>query len=347
MKSFTNDVINNWRVELDQDSTLRQFMPMLNFTLDNSGDSEVNVFLHGESVGSCYGYATLSVMGKPFESFRIEGVFNIGDLTVNVSKMETVTAMPFNPQIDLMEENLDKFASGTDNRISYSSTVGADSIKYWINVQNGLIVQRKLDVLGGASVGSYEISFNGDIVSGSTAINFPSVDLKRYKKTISNSSFDYTVTNCSISGWLIDYFKNPDDLSTNYTVVTGGATAPNAYDDDLSTRADYSALFDGSKTTYWEVSFPAKDIDEIHSYYELDGVGGGTNCLIYLDAYYGGAWHTVDSQSNATTDHEKKYVHKTALGLTDVTKIRYQAYSDGASGTRDFNIYDISAFPTV
>jgi hypothetical protein len=157
------------------------------------------------------------------------------------------------------ELDFNGYAEGCNSRISLSSLVTVDMIQYWIKVQNNLITQRYLNVKGSAALGTWNIDFGGsDVLAGSVGLNSIISDYMHYKKTISASAFSYTVTNCDIAGWIIDFLKNPNDISNDYVVVTGAGV--NAIDDNMGTYDHHTG-----SVVVWERSFSSRTISEVHS----------------------------------------------------------------------------------
>ena len=234
--------------------------------------------------------------------------------------------------------DFNKYADGTTHRISFSSLINMDSIKYWINVQNLLIALRWYDVQGSAALSTYEIEFSeNDILSGSAGVNSTYSNDTVYRKIISDSGFDFNNTNCDFKGFIVDYLKRINDISDNYSIDVGGASAPNAYDDDLTSFAgQYSSP--SSATTVWEVSFPAVTISNIHASTYIQwhsGLSGDSYASIQI---YDGSWHTIFTQSGNGT----VYLHNNALSYT-ISKIRVVADPTG-DRSQYTKIYDISVF---
>lgn len=340
MKTFKSVAGNSWLEELEFDSSLRKFMPMTQFNLINNGELVIEAYLNGDYIGNCQAYSTLNVTNRMYNTFLVKTVdgqsYKDDELIIYVSKSEIISAMPHNPQLDLMEDNFDRFASGCDARISTNTLIGSDQTKYWINIQNNLITQRRLEVEGSASMGQYAITFGStDNLSGSVGINMVSTNEKRMKKTIVNREFDYSTTNCTISGWIIDYLKRTGDISSDYTVVTGGATAPNAYDDDMGTFFYYAGI-NGVYTTKWEVSFASMDLTEINLFCKLYGVW-----WVYLDlqVYSEGSWVSVEIITDYD-DSQYQTIYQTT-GWTNCTGLRVRGRG---SNTYQTSIYDISVY---
>lgn len=352
IKKFTNPAGSRWSQDLKTDDELNLSLPLNFFLLKNNSGIAVDVKLWGKSVGSVERYSSDTFTGIPYESFEIlnenDDTISAGEMVVHCGKDVSITQMPFNPQLDLMEENLDRFAGGCDARISKSSTITADAIKYWLNVQNALVVQRRIDLAGTAIMGSYEVDFGGgDVVAGSVPVNGSMLDTKRYKKTISGSAFDYSVSDCSIAGWVFDYKLNSDDQCTQNPV--SGKT--NASDDDVKTYYQGTvSRSSGSAGTHKWGEIIQWDFGEILNFSTLSAMiqstaSGGTSphgdCLIQTSEN-GSDWATkITVTVNGTLQYHH---HNTAYSAR---YIRVYASIDSAlnnqSITNTVKIYDISA----
>jgi len=249
----------------------------------------------------------------------------------------------FSDLIGINVFDMDSYAAGCDSRISKSDTITADAIKYWLNVQNDQVVQRQIDLAGSASIGTYSIDFTGgNVISGSVPVNGSIRDNILYRKKISGSAFDYSLTNCTIEGWMIDLLLNPNDISNNYTVVTGGVNAPLAYDDNMGTSAYYSKPGSGYGTV-WEVSFSSRHISEIHLGISLKANSTSNYAYYKLDACIDGVWNYVFGHYNKSTTTYIFYPHhNTEFNESLVTGLRVQI-RQLAGYTAYVKIYDISA----
>jgi len=247
----------------------------------------------------------------------------------------------FSDLIGINVFDMDSFAAGCNSRISKSDTITADMIKYWLNVQNGQIVQRQIDLSGSASIGTYSIDFTGgNVIGGSVPVNGSIRDNILYRKQITGSAFDYSLTNCTIEGWIIDYDDNVIDLSGKYTEVVCTGTPPitNSFDDDLITGTDTGNLNStGTFTTFWEVSFPLCNVKDIHTKFYLYDYGS-TVGTIRLQAKINGVWTTVIEVSGGATYYKH---YNTSHDL--VTGLRYQYKCTGSGANFRANIYDITA----
>lgn len=337
------EATSNWLVDLTEHGQVEALLPMDSINIRNDSSQIAYVNLWGNKVGEIQRFSSDSFSGRGFETFRIynpDGTdFGVHDLFVQISKGQLMTSQPFNPQWDVLEDDFDRFATGCDSRVSYSSTVFAGLVKYWINVQNNLIVQRKLEVMGGGSVGSYEVEFGGgDVVTGRTAVNFPAVDVKRYRKTISDSAFDYSVTNCAISAWMIDLKKNLNDITQLGTLVSGSV---NAYDDKMST-----SIFSENDTTGWvtqfELSFPSCSISNAHWATSIKSTST-YNAYVALELDINGVWTVINSTyvQNSTT---YIYGHYTGLSHDIVTGVRVRTRSSAGGNKATNYLYDVSLF---
>ena len=237
--------------------------------------------------------------------------------------------------------DMDTYAEGTDSRISLSSSVGMVLIKYWMNVQNQLIAIRHIDLQGSASLGEYEINLaSDDIIGGSTGVNTTLSDTKIYRKTISNSDFDYSETNCSFKGFIVDYLLNPSDISSDYSIITGGTNPTNAFDDDLATYA-LATKYDTGYAVVFELSFSSRTIQSLHAMYgTYNSVNDTTDHLIQLEI--NGVWTTIFSGQSPSSSLYMFYKHSVTV-RNIVTGFRIQLQSTTIR-TSTILIYDISIF---
>lgn len=346
---YDNDTVSDtFIVDLTKDRDVQDNLPCNFLSVRNDSSLIAFVYLDNRKVGAVQAYSSDPFIGKNFEIIMIKqpdgNNFAIGDLFLQVGKNEQMSSTPYNPSWDLMEENIDVYASGCDNRICYSASNTLELIKYWVNVQSSQIVQRRLDVQGSASLGSYEITFDSEtILSGGTPINGEVLETKQYKKIIQNSEFDYSLTNCSIKGWMIDYLLNPNDISKDYTLIVDLGNATYAYDNNLLTETDSA----NSEATGWktilEVSFPAKDISRVSALFKVKN-NGVNIAYAKIQAFYSGAYHDITTPFSQTGSTWKTfYEHLLTLGLVNVTKLRWQAMS-GSGGYSYLRITDMSVF---
>jgi len=342
MKTFKNPSTSLWFEDLKEDHKLRKYIPMNFFQLINNSSLTASIYLNGGFFGEAQPYSPFNVVGASFETFTVSNEnkqpFNENELIVQVSKDVSVSALPANPQIDLLQDDLDIYASGCNDRISIGEGIDADRIKYWCNVQNGLIVQRRLELEGSATIGQYEIFFDEkNKLTGSVGINSITTIDKRIKKTIINSTMDYSLTVCSITGWMIDLLKKSPDIMDS---STGGE--PNIIDDDLVTYYQLETPNGSASRVYTsEFVFNSQDIAEIHM-----------ACCCYHDpayagiqAYYAGAWHDVGTEQGDTVVACTWYEWHEFCNLTNVTKIRLYAHGSAAgSWSSHVKFFDLSVF---
>ena len=323
-------------------------MSSINIRNDSSQIAWVNLW--GRKVGEIQRYSSDTFGGRNFEEFRIYNPdgndFAVGDLFVQIARGEIMTSQPFNPQWDVLEDDLDRFATGCDSRIAYSSLVTADTIKYWLNVHNRLIIQRKLDVLGGAAVGEYEISMEEEKITGSTAAAFPTVDTKRYRKTLVNSGFDYSLSNCSIKGWVFDLRINPNDTMKNATPVSG-ASGEDAFDDDMSTFAGEYSQSGAAVGVHWEVSFDEVDILSFHYFLNMKAYGYLTKkAYTRLQLKVDGTWVTIEEvkadAGGAPSLSNTTFRKHDVTGWSKVTGVRVAYDLNDATNYSKTSINDIT-----
>ena len=242
--------------------------------------------------------------------------------------------------------DMDSYAAGCDSRISKSTTINEEMIQYWLNAQNDQIVQRQLDLAGSASIGTYSIDFTGgNVISGSVPVNGSIRDNILYRKKIAGSAFDYSLTNCTIEGWIIDLQKKAGDVSTDYTIVVGGASAENAFDDNLGS---YAGIYDVSTSqTIWEVSFGSRSLDEVHAYWYCY-IYANTNTLTQLlfELKIDDSWTVIAYRQRSTAGIVNQFIstHLTT-GWDNVSGIRYRAVCNVGSHNVRLKQYDVSAFP--
>lgn len=333
---------DSWFVDLNDHCQVENDLPQNYFIVRNDSNIIIYVELYGIKVGEVQRYSSDTFIGRDFEDFKLYNPdgnqFEVNDLFVQMSKGQVMTSQPFNPQWDMMEDDLDKYSNGCDSRISLSATLTLDMLKYWLNAQNDLIVQRRLSVAGTAAMGTYETDFEGDVVSGNCGINATVLDIQKLRKTLSNSALNFTNTDCTINGLVFDY-KKGNDISDDYTVVVGGADAPKVYDNDPTTEATYTH-YGSVYENVWEVSFSSVDVTKFHTMLKLYGSTGST-AYAKVDYKIDGVWETVVTDSNDSVD--MIYTHSEIIKNT-VTGIRIWLKNEGAFQTAAIKIYDIAVF---
>jgi len=244
--------------------------------------------------------------------------------------------LPFELQI----EDYDTYSPGCDSRLSVSAAISVIKMEYWMDVQHDLLVQRGIAVQGTAVAGLVRIIFSAnEILALPTAPNGTIIDKTRYRKTNSSGAFDYTESNASIVGWIMDYRKKQGDISQFYNLITGSVVV---YDDKLDTyqyTAPLSAIVD---TVIFEVDFPSQDITELSMYSALVGTGSD-NVHSRLDIYYAAAWHTIFTHDIAGGASYTYQDHDTGV-YNNVTGLRIRSYGDGAMGATIMTINDVSVF---
>lgn len=335
--------VSTYVVDLKDDRNIADNLPLNFLSVRNDSSLIANVFLNNKKVGSVQAYSADSFVGKDYEIIMIVqpdgNIFGIKNLFLQLGKNEQMSSMPYNPSWNLMEENIDVYADGCDNRVSLSSLNLIEAIKYWVNVQNNLIVQRRLDIQGCASLGSYEITFNSEtILSGGTPINGEVLDTKQYKKVIENREFDYSVTDCTILGWMIDLKKREKDISPDYTLIDDIGGAANSYDDNISTNQEIISAADATNNIL-NVSFPSKDISEVDMAVNITANThpGYISLQVYL--YYAGGWNMIWDIPD-TVQFNAKYITTGWTGVTGLKIVQYQFAGTTLTG----NIYDLSVF---
>jgi len=252
----------------------------------------------------------------------------------------------FSDLIGINVFDMDSYSAGCDSRISKSDTITADMVKYWLNVQNGQVVQRQLDLAGSASIGTYSIDFTGgNVTAGSVPVNGSIRDNILYRKQITGSAFDYSLTNCTIEGWMIDYLKNQNDISPDYTIVTGGATAVNAYDDDLTTYIYSITRANNVWVTAFEVSFPVKNLSDFHTFLKYKTHNSSYAHYLKAELLVNGSWVEIFSIGTSSITYVKYFNHD-FTGWNIVTGFRIQVkhtWHPSASFCH-LQLYDVSIF---
>lgn len=352
--TLSNPTVSNvWNVVLDEHSEVENDLPLTFFNIKNGSSLTLIVHLNGSRAGIVEAYSMDTYLGKQFETFTVSTKdgdnLAIDDIFVQVGNNIQMTTSPYNPSWEMLEENINQYASGCDGRLSYSSAgTPIDVIKYWINTQNAQIVQRRLSIQGSASLGTYEITFDPDtIITGGTPINGEVLDTKQYKKTIQNGEFDYSITNCSIKGWMIDYLKRGGDLSSLYTVITGGVDAVKAYDDDLTTYASYSQ--GGTAwTEEWKVDMGVQQpVSAINIYItHKSGYSGGDyrQQIRFEISVDNSTWETLFTDESTSTSYIPRYHNITTHTLKTFRYIRMTQRNVHSSGNGICRIYDVSLF---
>lgn len=320
MKTYSNILSSDWVEVLEDEKSLRKYLPMSSFLLINNSSLLAKIYLNNDWVGNCEPYSPFSVVGRVYDQFRVVNEqgksFNANELIVVVAKDTSVSAMPLNPQLELMEDNLDVYVSGCDNRISFGGGITANDIKYWVNVQSDLIAQRRIEFEGTAAMGQYEITFSSvDTVDGSVGINNVTTLEKRIKKTIANQEFDLSLTNCLLAGWIIDLKLRTDIMDSFITVSnpTGGDTTK-INDDLLNTYCQITNAI-SSDALVLDLG-ELKAVKEIHHkiyYYEQYTTNSGS-ILISPD---GSNWTLIETFAGTGLN----YIHD-----VDNVSIRYIKY---------------------
>lgn len=237
--------------------------------------------------------------------------------------------------------DLDNYYIGCDSRISKSSTITNEMIKYRINTQNTLIVQRYLSLLGSGAIGDVLIEYSDtDAVKYGVALNGAIDSYKSILKTISDSQFDYTENNATINGWIFDYFKKDNDIYLDYTVVSGGADVPNVYDDDITSYL-YFRLDNVGWATVLEVSFPSKTIIEAHLAIEVRKTEYTHYAILELKV--DGVWTNISGSLGGGSPpvwYGKHYDD----GWSLVTGFRIRVYRSNISYHHNTWVYDCTLF---
>jgi hypothetical protein len=147
--------------------------------------------------------------------------------------------------------DLDKAVGGCNNRLTGLS-VGDNIkwIKFNINAFKELVAIRMLNFQGTANNGSYELNMGGDKISSSVPANAVVNNSTIYKKSLNGESFDFELTDCDISGYIIEYKgKKFYDFTCANHDITG-------YDGDLNTSTSfYDVGMDDGWWTRFELDF--------------------------------------------------------------------------------------------
>lgn len=339
---------NVWNVVLDKHPEVENDLPLTFFNIKNGSSLTLIVYLNGSRAGIVEAYSMDTYIGKQFETFTVTtkdgNNLAIEDVFVQVGNNIQMTTSPYNPSWEMLEENIDVYASGCNARVSYSSTTTPENIKYSINIQNSLIVQRRLDVQGSADYGTYEIIFDIDnetVLAGSTPINGVVLDTKQYKKTIINSGFDFSLTDCSIKGWMIDYLNitMDKDKTTDATIEVDPGNGENAYDDNPDSITTLSVTT--AEITAIELSFPETNISKLHVCYDQYGDGAGGYSYLDIQLKENGSWITCKSNTQGPSNFDTYIMHH-ILDLTSekVTGIRFRHSGNIQSrvGIRDITL---------
>lgn len=334
---------SEWIIDLKEYSQVENALPMSGLNVRNDSNIVAYVDLDGLKVGEVQRYSADPFQGRNFSLIRIYNPdgqdFAANDLFIQATKGEVMGSQPFNPQWDIMYFDLDRYATGTNTRISLSDSMTLEMIKYRIRSYNALITQRRLDVQAHATLlGEYSITFGAnDILSGAVGIGVPPPpDTTLYKKVIANHQFDYSTTNCEIVGWVIDYFKA---AQPTYTLISG-SNGSNAYDGDQTTFTDEYNVQGTTWATRWEVSFPSQPV--INCAMKVAGLAtGGNYALGKLQLKVNEVWTDVLSYS-ATHPDWIDYEDFTVIDYSAVTGARLQLKHSSTADYRSYaKIYDI------
>jgi len=340
MKTIQNEQGSSWQLE-GTDRELRAHMPANGLLLINNSSIQANVFISGSYVGCAPAYSPFSIQGVQFNQVTISNPddheFSKDELTLTLFNNEMITAIPYNPQIDLMEENLNRFATGCNSRVTMGGGVGLEGVIYWVNTQRALMVQRRIEIEGSTTLmGQYEVIFSdNDSLTGSVGIEGVTTIEKRYNKIINNFEYEVNTTNCTISGLMVDV-KTIDDVMDSCTLITGDSEC---YDNNMGTFKAYQSVTSGVLTTVFEVSFDSQDIKEVHGLSEVWSSNNSSSANLFL--YYGGAWVYIGGWVNHTTTPMFKYLHE--IGNWDgVTGLKIELYRTAAGVYTYLNLYDIT-----
>ena len=331
--------VSEWIINLKEYPQVENALPLNGLNVRNDSNIVAYVSLDGFKVGEVQRYSADTFIGRGFSLIKVYNPdgqdFAPDDIFVQATKGEQVTSQPFNPQWDMMFDDLTRYSTGTDSRMSLKTGVDMGHIKYWLNAQGCVVVQRNLSIQAHATLlGEVSITLGGDnVITVPTGIGVPPpIDLLLHKSNLSDRDFDFSETNAVIIGYIIDYLMNPNDLSSLYVVEQGGATAPNAYDDDMFNQTVTYHCYNNCAKSVWEVSFPPADINALSVRY----LGlGGTQAF----QYYDGDWHTIVSGSGGVVTQ----YNGANLGYTGVTKLRMWLTSSGA-GSSWVVLFDVSAY---
>lgn len=279
---------DNWFVDLKNYSEVEATLPLDSINVRNDSNNVLYLDLWGRKVGEIQRYSSDSFLGREFEDFRIynpdKDTFEANEVFVQVSKGQMMSSLPFNPQWDAMEEDLDSYARGCDSRTTMSTTNTITLIKYLLNSHNDIVVQKRISVQGSAAMGTYHTDFEGDIVSGNVGINAVVLDTTKIRKTLHESGLAFVDTNCVINGLLFDY---KESASRGFTAVSGSG---NAFDGDLTTYASHTY------SSTWECSFDSVNLGQFNMY--VQSVNSSSySATFYVELKVGGSWVVVWSRT--------------------------------------------------
>ena len=183
--------------------------------------------------------------------------------------------------------DLDQAVGGCNNRLT-GLTVGDNIkwIKFNINAFKELVAIRMLNFQGSATNGSYELNMGGDKISSSVPANAVVNNSTIYKKSLNGESFDFKLTDCDISGYIIEYKgkKYYDFICSNHN-ITG-------YDGDLTTNTSfYNIGEDDGWWTRFELDFSkVMKIKSFNMVFSLVNIANPPKPIgVWIDAYLKGA----------------------------------------------------------
>ena len=334
---------NIWAVDLKEYTQVRKYIPMNGFSIVNNSPITADIYLHGAYVGTAYPYGAFSINGQKFETFRIENPdgqdFYEGELIATATEKEAVSQSGYNPMIEAAEDNLDRYANGCDHRVSLSVAINKQMIAYIINRDTSRIVQRRIEFEAGAIAGKYELNFSEmDVLSGAVPLNSVILLDKRVTKTISDCSFFYDLTDCDISGWIVDYKEDKTyiDIMDTAVEVTGGA---DMIDDSLSTSTNFVKNGAGVETLM-EYSFDSTSISQVHFLVNTKTDTGGLY-YNYFDLKVNNVWTNIGIDIS-TDSADYSYDALCLAGAWNiVTGIRMRGHNINA-GASTTQIYDVT-----
>ena len=218
MYTLNNDEkTSNWFVDLKEHSQVEQELPLTMCVLRNDSTHIAHIYLWGRKVGEVQRYSSDTFSGRGFEEFRVmnpDGYeFPVNSLFVQLGKDQLMSSQPFNPQWDLLEVDLNNHLTGCDSRVSLSPEIDMSIIKFLLNAQNSLTVQRMLAIAGNAVPGVCEVVFGADSIDRvhyAIPVDGAHNETLAVKKHIIDEAFDYIETNCIIVGAMYEFLDtNP------------------------------------------------------------------------------------------------------------------------------------------
>lgn len=331
LKNLTSPAGTSWVQDLEEIDGLENALPLNYFSIINNGDIVADVYLDQERVGKVQRNSAGLYIGYPFSSFEVKNPdgesFSAEDLLATVGKDIQTSELPYNPQLETIEENFERYLSGCDGRVTYETSTPAVFLPWWLNIHSALLIVRSMNFSGSASMGSYAITIGpSTTISGAVPVNGVALDQKRYKKINSTGVFGITLTNCTLSGMIVDFAKKADVLD-DATYQTDNAEL---HDDALTSSKEFHT---GNPGIALECTFTSRSIASAHIAFVYT-TATALRTIMYLKV--AGVWtEIINFLASANGNH----YYNVTTGWADVTGCKIEYYSDNSS--EKVKIYEV------